>query len=218
MKKVIPQIERKCKVAPFSMFHAKTWVGFYLKTGKRFYFQEVSFQGRQTVVETFQVKVVTKDFQNSSLFEKSGYFYPAIAEILNICQLNIFSENFVSFSEPLIYKELIWCTNFSNIRIHNFRSAGVLLENVFPGEYPYRGIVEDFHRLKEVFFLNEADLKRSYWNWSLIDLRTYQTDYNYFHNILRLFVVLPNFPFTTNETIRDYFMVYTSYLSNWRTT
>ena len=80
------------------------------------------------------------------------------------------------------------------------------------------GIVEDFHRLKEVFFMNEADLKRSFWNWSLIDLRTYQTDYNYFHNILRLFVVLPNFPFTTNETIRDYFMVYTSYLSNWRTT
>ena len=28
--------------------------------------------------------------------------------------------------------------------------------------------------------------------------------YNHFHNILRLFDVLPNFPFTTSETKRDY--------------
>ena len=27
---------------------------------------------------------------------------------------------------------------------------------------------------------------------------------NHFHNILRLFDVLPNFPFTTSETKRDY--------------
>ena len=29
------------------------------------------------------------------------------------------------------------------------------------------------------------------------------TDYNHFHNILRLFV-LPSFSFTTNETMHDY--------------
>ena len=28
--------------------------------------------------------------------------------------------------------------------------------------------------------------------------------YNHFHNILRLFDVLPNFPFTTSEAMRDY--------------
>ena len=28
--------------------------------------------------------------------------------------------------------------------------------------------------------------------------------YNHFHNILRLFDVLPNFPFTANETKGDY--------------
>ena len=28
--------------------------------------------------------------------------------------------------------------------------------------------------------------------------------YNHFHNILRLFYILPNFPFTTSETKRDY--------------
>ena len=28
--------------------------------------------------------------------------------------------------------------------------------------------------------------------------------YNHFHNILRLFDVLPNFLFTTSETMRDY--------------
>ena len=31
------------------------------------------------------------------------------------------------------------------------------------------------------------------------------TTYNHFRNILRLFDVLPNFPFTTSETIRDYY-------------
>ena len=30
--------------------------------------------------------------------------------------------------------------------------------------------------------------------------------YNQFHNILRLFAVLPNFPFTTSETIGDYYL------------
>ena len=30
--------------------------------------------------------------------------------------------------------------------------------------------------------------------------------YNHFHNILRLFDVLPNFPFTTNETMCDYYL------------
>ena len=33
--------------------------------------------------------------------------------------------------------------------------------------------------------------------------------YNHFHNIFRLFDVLPNFPFTTSEAMRDY------YLSTW---
>ena len=30
--------------------------------------------------------------------------------------------------------------------------------------------------------------------------------YNHFHNILSLFDVLPNFPFTTSETMRDCFV------------
>ena len=30
--------------------------------------------------------------------------------------------------------------------------------------------------------------------------------YNHFHNILRYFEVLPNFPFTTTETIRDHYL------------
>ena len=29
--------------------------------------------------------------------------------------------------------------------------------------------------------------------------------HNHFHNILRLFDVLSNFPFTTSETMRDYY-------------
>ena len=31
-------------------------------------------------------------------------------------------------------------------------------------------------------------------------------NFNHFHNILRLFDVLPNIPFTTTETIRDYYL------------
>ena len=30
--------------------------------------------------------------------------------------------------------------------------------------------------------------------------------FNHFHNILRLADVLPNFPFTTNETMGDYYL------------
>ena len=30
--------------------------------------------------------------------------------------------------------------------------------------------------------------------------------YNQFHNILRLFDVSPNFPFTTSETMGDYYL------------
>ena len=32
------------------------------------------------------------------------------------------------------------------------------------------------------------------------------TTCNHFHNILRLFDVVPNFPFTTSETKRDYYL------------
>ena len=35
--------------------------------------------------------------------------------------------------------------------------------------------------------------------------------YNHFHNILRLFDVLTSFPFTTSETMRDYYL-YTWYV------
>ena len=37
-------------------------------------------------------------------------------------------------------------------------------------------------------------------------IRIYITLYNQMHNILRLFNDLPNFPFTTSETMRDYYL------------
>ena len=33
-----------------------------------------------------------------------------------------------------------------------------------------------------------------------------ENSYSHFHNILRLFDVLTNFPFTTSETICDYYL------------
>ena len=41
---------------------------------------------------------------------------------------------------------------------------------------------------------------------------------NQLHNILRLFDVLPIFPFTTIKTMSDYYMLYTSCLTSCRTT
>ena len=38
------------------------------------------------------------------------------------------------------------------------------------------------------------------------ELKNEQTTYNDFHNILRLFDVLPNFPFTTSETLGGYYL------------
>ena len=37
-------------------------------------------------------------------------------------------------------------------------------------------------------------------------VRARGTNYNQFHNILRLFDVLPNFPFTASETTGDYYL------------
>ena len=39
-----------------------------------------------------------------------------------------------------------------------------------------------------------------------IEFCIFELTYNHFHNILRLFNVLPNFPFTTSETMDDYYL------------
>ena len=52
--------------------------------------------------------------------------------------------------------------------------------------------------------LNMSDFN----NWSCINRQRKQKKIinNHFHNILRLFDVLPNFSFTTGETMRDYYL------------
>ena len=37
-------------------------------------------------------------------------------------------------------------------------------------------------------------------------INTNMKTYNHFHNILRIFDVLANFPYTTSETMRDYYL------------
>ena len=39
-----------------------------------------------------------------------------------------------------------------------------------------------------------------------IEFHIFELVYNHFHNILRLFDVLPNFRFTTSETMGDYYL------------
>ena len=43
-------------------------------------------------------------------------------------------------------------------------------------------------------------------NLQFVCLSPHTSGYNEFHNILRLFNVLPNFPFTTSETMGDYYL------------
>ena len=38
----------------------------------------------------------------------------------------------------------------------------------------------------------------------IVNMKTLKLDYNYGHKIMRIFGVLPNFPFTTSETKPDY--------------
>ena len=53
-----------------------------------------------------------------------------------------------------------------------------------------------------------VEYSRKSWKDPLEDKRVERSlkSCNHFHNILRLFDVLPNFPFTTSETIRHYYL------------
>ena len=58
---------------------------------------------------------------------------------------------------------------------------------------------------KKIIFKN---MYLIYLTWSRVKIKKpvfKLTSYNYFHNILRRFDVSKNFPFTTSETMRDYF-------------
>ena len=58
-------------VAPFSKFYSKFWVGFCHNTGKRIFLEIKRAQ--------ILLKNCTRDFQNSSLFERSACFYVTIS-------------------------------------------------------------------------------------------------------------------------------------------
>ena len=49
---------------------------------------------------------------------------------------------------------------------------------------------------KQANYLKRMNKELGYWIFS----------YNRFHNVLRLFDVMPNFPFITSETMRDYYL------------
>ena len=58
-------------------------------------------------------------------------------------------------------------------------------------------------------FLKERDISQFIIEAKVLysELRKYgNLFHNHFHNILRLFDVLPNCPFTTSETMRDYYL------------
>ena len=61
-----------------------------------------------------------------------------------------------------------------------------------------------------VYSTSWSILKPSYLAINNNDNKNNIATYNQFHNILRLFDVLPNFPLTTSETMGDYYL-YTWY-------
>ena len=70
-------------------------------------------------------------------------------------------------------------------------------------------IVEKSHILAGIYFIvlkkhprqNLKDFQDQIWT-----LVKRSENYNQFHNILRLFDVLPNFPFTASEMMGDYYL------------
>ena len=58
--------------------------------------------------------------------------------------------------------------------------------------------------------LDKAMVKLEYSFFKVLQLHVFKgsehSNYNHFHNTLRLFVILPNFPFITSETMRDYYL------------
>ena len=54
----------------------------------------------------------------------------------------------------------------------------------------------------KIWFVDRI-LKEKYFILNIM-LKIRQGDYHHFHNIFRLFDVLPNFPYTTSETMRNY--------------
>ena len=59
-------------VAPFNKFYGKMWVGFCLKTGKRFFFR--GFILKTTERAQVLLKNGPRDFQNSPPFERAARF------------------------------------------------------------------------------------------------------------------------------------------------
>ena len=62
-------------IAPFSKFYSKTWIGFCLNNGKRF-FLEFSLYSQQK--DHIFLKNSTRDFQNSPPFDRWACFYVTI--------------------------------------------------------------------------------------------------------------------------------------------
>ena len=68
--------------------------------------------------------------------------------------------------------------------------------------YPQRNILLHFVAIKVLTLLIHANLKFKV----KIGILPIIMNYNHFHNILRLFDVLPNFLFTASETIGNYYL------------
>ena len=62
------------------------------------------------------------------------------------------------------------------------------------------------YQVKDAIVENQHEFVTNFYGCELSSQESKFQSYNDFHNILRLFGVLPNFPFTTSETMCDYYL------------
>ena len=102
-------------IAPSSKFYGKTWVGFCLNTGKRFFLRGFTLKP----IESAQVllKIGTRDFQNSHLLERSACFMRQSVKILNVFDTVTLKQIF--WKTKTVFKKLEYCSLVESNKIEN---------------------------------------------------------------------------------------------------
>ena len=106
-------------VAPFMKFYGKTWVGFCLNTGKRFFLRGYILKSTETA--QVLLKSGTRDFPNSSPFERLACFHVTISGNFEYFQYFNLETNFLE-NENLFQKTKSTVFQLETLRLktHHF--------------------------------------------------------------------------------------------------
>ena len=130
---------------------------------------------------------------------------------------------FISILPENIRKLIFFLTSLEGTEMGHYAKMGkrkkVMLRIALGEKYPYLEFFESVFSLIRTDYsvplhvqsecrkirnkkIPNTDFFHAVLSWVVIDLQ----GSNHFHNILRLFYVLPNFPFTTSETMHDHYL------------